>query len=231
MKKQQLHISIPKPCHEKRENMDATDKGAFCHSCRKEVIDFSTMTDRAVIEYLSSAKGVCGIFRRDQIDRTLTLYRPYNGFLNWKVGLIGLLPLLSFKCGPQQPMMGKAIAPTHTEQQPSVKGEPVQSTTNPISGYVCDEFKQPIADAKVTIIDALSYQTYQNTQTDTNGYFIFPKEKAQDHPHQLIQVYHSMYSDPLSACPIDSRVREYQIVLHQQFISGNTVTEPAKKWF
>jgi hypothetical protein len=193
------------------------------------VIDFSTMTDRAVIEYLSSAKGVCGIFRRDQVNRTLTLYRPYNGFLNWKVGLIGLLPLLSFKCEPQQPMMGKAIAPTHIEQKPLVKGEPMENSNIPISGCVHDEYKNPLTGAVVMLIDTLTSQAYQTVETDKSGHFSFQIQLSQSRPHQAIRVYHPTYSAATIQLGV-SHTGDYQIVLHEQqvMIMGDVVEQPKK---
>jgi len=97
MSRTSIHISIPKPCHEGWENMDATERGAFCHSCQKEVIDFSAMTDREVIEYLGKHKTGCGRFREDQVDTRLTLPRLDNGFLKWKALFLGLLPFVSVK--------------------------------------------------------------------------------------------------------------------------------------
>jgi hypothetical protein len=69
--KNQLKISIPTPCHENLSLMDKTEKGKFCLSCQKEVIDFTKMTDEDIVLYFGKKKSgeakVCGTFRADQV--------------------------------------------------------------------------------------------------------------------------------------------------------------------
>jgi hypothetical protein len=71
-----LQLQIPTPCHENWENMTPTEKGRFCASCQKQVIDFSNKSDRDIAMFfkkpiLSSSKGgsVCGRFMDDQLNR------------------------------------------------------------------------------------------------------------------------------------------------------------------
>ena len=92
-----IHITIPTPCHESWDSMDATERGAFCHSCQKEVIDFSAMTDREVIEYLEKHKTGCGRFRKDQLDTNLTIPKLDNGIFRWRALFLGLVSLISVK--------------------------------------------------------------------------------------------------------------------------------------
>lgn len=75
-----IQLNIPKPCHEDWDSMTPVDKGKFCGSCQKQVIDFSSMSDRQVAEFFrkpvfSSSKDgyVCGRFRTDQLDRDLEI--------------------------------------------------------------------------------------------------------------------------------------------------------------
>lgn len=95
--KKSIHISIPVPCHESWDSMDATARGAFCHSCQKEVIDFSAMTDREVLEYLERNKDGCGRFRNGQLNSQLTVPILDNGVFRWKAIIMSILTLLSFK--------------------------------------------------------------------------------------------------------------------------------------
>ena len=97
MKYKSIHISIPTPCHESWDNMDKTERGAFCHSCQKDVTDFSAMTDREVIEYLSKNKLGCSRFRADQLDRNITIARIDNGKFRWRALALSILSLVSIK--------------------------------------------------------------------------------------------------------------------------------------
>jgi hypothetical protein len=77
--------------------MDMTAQGAFCHSCQTEVIDFSAMTDREVIEYLAKHLTGCGRFRNDQLDTKLSIPQIDNGIFKWKALFLGILPFIPFK--------------------------------------------------------------------------------------------------------------------------------------
>ncbi|MBJ2176132.1 energy transducer TonB [Aureibaculum sp. A20] len=68
--KKQLHISIPKPCHEDWHEMTPNQQGKFCNSCAKTVVDF---TKKSVTEIQSffienQGKKVCGRFQQKQLD-------------------------------------------------------------------------------------------------------------------------------------------------------------------
>jgi hypothetical protein len=56
--------------------MTAADKGRFCASCRKEVIDFTSMGESELIAFFKKPKGsVCGRFRNDQLEKDIYI-RP-----------------------------------------------------------------------------------------------------------------------------------------------------------
>lgn len=72
MKKQSsIQIFIPEPCHEKWEEMTPAEKGRFCGSCQKVVIDFTQMEDSEIIQNLKEGKSHCGRFSASQLDRPL----------------------------------------------------------------------------------------------------------------------------------------------------------------
>ena len=65
-----FQIQIPTPCHESWESMSRTQKGRFCQSCQKTVIDFSTMSDAQIIAWFSTSEGnSCGRFASTQLER------------------------------------------------------------------------------------------------------------------------------------------------------------------
>jgi len=63
-------ISIPKPCHENWSEMTPNDKGRFCQSCSKTVVDFTTMKTDDVQTFIHQNKGqhICGHMRQSQLD-------------------------------------------------------------------------------------------------------------------------------------------------------------------
>ena len=71
----QLQLTIPIPCHEDWDAMTPVDKGKFCGSCQKHVVDFSNMSDRQVAEFFKkpSSGSVCGRFMNDQLDRSIDI--------------------------------------------------------------------------------------------------------------------------------------------------------------
>lgn len=61
-------LSIPKPCHEQWDTFTPTEKGGFCASCQKEVIDFTQWSNEQIRQYVSkNAQRLCGRFRTDQL--------------------------------------------------------------------------------------------------------------------------------------------------------------------
>lgn len=72
-KKLQLHIADP--CHENWENMSPVEQGRFCDACQKQVVDFSLMSDREIVQFFKrpSTGSVCGRFMNDQLDRDMVM--------------------------------------------------------------------------------------------------------------------------------------------------------------
>lgn len=80
-----LQLSIPTPCHENWEAMTPVEKGKFCGSCQKQVIDFSNMSDRQVVEFFKkpSTGSVCGRFMSDQLERDIEIPRKRIPWLKY----------------------------------------------------------------------------------------------------------------------------------------------------
>ncbi len=63
-------ISIPKPCHEDWSKMTRNEKGRFCQSCSKTVVDFTKMNPDDIQDYLHNNKDqrICGHIKQSQLD-------------------------------------------------------------------------------------------------------------------------------------------------------------------
>lgn len=62
---------IPEPCHEDWNAMTPKERGRFCDACAKVVVDFTTMSDEEIINYLQqySKQKTCGHFKNEQLHQ------------------------------------------------------------------------------------------------------------------------------------------------------------------
>ena len=69
--KQKIQISIPEPCHEGWQNMTPVEKGRFCASCQKTVLDFTYLSDNEIINLVNKNDDLCGRISTSQLNRNL----------------------------------------------------------------------------------------------------------------------------------------------------------------
>ncbi|MGZ3866970.1 MAG: T9SS type A sorting domain-containing protein [Bacteroidia bacterium] len=65
-----MKISITEPCHENWDAMTPNQQGAFCHSCAKDVVDFSKKSLEEIKNFFSKPQSgrVCGRFEEKQLQ-------------------------------------------------------------------------------------------------------------------------------------------------------------------
>ncbi len=73
-----LTLSITDPCRENWDDMTPVEKGVYCKSCCKNVIDFTGMKDGEIYEYFQKKKDepVYGRFRTTQLNRPIIEISP-----------------------------------------------------------------------------------------------------------------------------------------------------------
>jgi hypothetical protein len=171
-----FQLSIPKPCNEDWERMTATEQGRFCNACAKEVVDFSKMSDKEVLNYFFTIKdqNVCGRALPTQLERDIVLPKDPVKTKYWYWNYITLLFLFFNKSSAAKIHGGVSI---HTSQ-PVFKsnlspkfllgkhvGNPKRSTRM-IAGKITNEQGKGISAAIVkikgnhTIIKADKYGVY-----------------------------------------------------------------------
>lgn len=175
--KKQFTLSVKVPCSEKWANFTPTANGGFCSSCRKNVIDFTTKSEREIIDFFNNKRtDTCGRFYRSQL-------RPYPVAaisaplpkINWiHAGLLGLAlaiasaPEAKAQVGHEQ---GQNIEVAHRQSE---NGRTVlQQSHHTISGKVVDEHGEPIPGVNVYRKDESV-----GVNTDVNGQFLFPQKMA-----------------------------------------------------
>jgi len=81
-----MKIIIDNPCHENWNNMNPNEKGAFCLSCQKNVIDFSRKTVEEIKNFfveLPQTESVCGRFKEEQLNE-ISFEHFFTQFRKWK---------------------------------------------------------------------------------------------------------------------------------------------------
>ena len=88
-----IKLTIPEPCHENWQNMQSNNEGRHCMSCQKTVVDFSLMTDKEILDYVTSkGDNLCGRFDPHQLNRGLQENKSRNRFFwayAWALAAIG----------------------------------------------------------------------------------------------------------------------------------------------
>lgn len=189
-----IQLSISEPCHENWEAMTPDDKGRFCASCQKQVVDFSVMSDRQIAEFFKkpSTGSVCGRFMSDQLERPISAPKKRIPWLKEFFSLF--LPALFFsvKASSQQ-KIGKIIKTTHRDtvkpEIPIIMGgisyepcvKPPHTVTLPIkgevavvrqfTGVVVDETGQPVPWASIE-----TGKIGKGTVADKDGKFSFNQD-------------------------------------------------------
>ena len=166
-----FQLRVPEPCHENWNKMTPVDKGRFCDSCQKAVVDFTGMSDAQLIAYFKkpSAGSVCGRFYNDQLERDFDMQRKRLPWLKYFFQFAIPVFLTGFKSYSQgKPMLKENIVSVcaDTSADKVILGSLIPLTRSKIKGKVIDEDGQGIPYATVVIKG-----TKGGTISDSNGIF------------------------------------------------------------
>lgn len=168
----QIYLHIPEPCHEDWEAMTPVQQGRFCQSCSKQVVDFSTMTDKQILDVMSKAAGkTCGRFSTDQLERPVVkeippMLKPHKLFLSAFIPAF----IISGAALGQEKLQGKVVAKQTTECVRIVGDTQVSEVENiNIKGRVLLENKLAATGAAIRIKGA-----QVATSADNEGRFALP---------------------------------------------------------
>lgn len=133
-------VEIPTPCAERWADMLPNEKGRFCASCQKTVVDYTALSDRELARVLNRSSGeICGQLRPDQLNRPLVILTQESSF--WRHWLSVLTTgILSWQTAQGQPgpVTGPAWTTTIQPIKPLAIRDVVPEDTNQviISGWV-----------------------------------------------------------------------------------------------
>ena len=137
----QLQLTIPEPCHEGWEKMTPSEKGRFCASCQKQVVDFSAMSDRQLAEFFKKSRGqsVCGHFMTEQLDRAIDIPKKRIPWVRYFFQFTLPAFLLSLKASAQKTGNKPSISNAKIVNQPANPVLTDEMKTN--SSGVCSDLK------------------------------------------------------------------------------------------
>jgi hypothetical protein len=109
-------FTIPEPCHESWNAMDAKEQGRFCGKCAHVVMDFTNQSNAEIADFLKANAGhrVCGRVRNEQLlKKTVTPASPAKRYRVFFAALYFVFGGLLFtSCNNDDGVVGKLI-PTH----------------------------------------------------------------------------------------------------------------------
>lgn len=166
----QLKISIDNPCSESWAKMTPTEQGRHCQLCKKEVVDFTHMTDREIINHFKQYNNLCGRFNQNQLDRNLQLSSPPSPIKKWAIASILTASLLNM-----QGNVAKAKSTKQANHQTIRQSTPIVKKLSPTSLADVWEIQGKVVDNEkntpIPHVTVLIKGTEQGTVSDTEGNF------------------------------------------------------------
>ena len=179
--KSTLTIDVKEPCKENFTNFSKTEKGGFCQSCEKEVIDFTKLSDSEIVSYLSSGnKKTCGMFKASQLKtyETNTMHTMTNSMLHKGIAMMSfsLLALCATEVkGQETASIEPPIEVVSTDIMGDISYVEVIQEKHTVTGTIVDEANEPLPGVNVVLKG-----TTVGTQTDFDGKFEFPQQLAEN---------------------------------------------------
>jgi hypothetical protein len=161
--------------------MTPKEQGRFCGSCQKIVVDFSVMTDKEILDYISTAsRQVCGRFAGDQLNTDLqptVIKKRFSWAYVWNI----LLATFLFTEANAQVKLVKKKKPEVQLPDLSpkvgtfmvVEKEQIEIAPKEIAGIVLDGLSHNLLAGASIYIEG----TNKGVVTDSLGHFHFKVEK------------------------------------------------------
>jgi hypothetical protein len=205
MKNKSLKVVIADPCHENWDAMSPTDQGRFCSSCSKPVIDFSSMSDLRLTEFLREKKGqhMCGRFTEGQLNRKLMNPLPAQKTYHLRAVLLGATLTSVFgleSCKSSSRTMGAyAVCEVPKEETALTTKHSLNSVGKKnsviVSGMVMEDGSNiGLSDSKI-VVYSTDRKVLSSTKSKKDG--SFKLNVNLDKKPSYIMVYSSGYMDQM----------------------------------
>lgn len=174
-KPRQYQIRIDNPCSENWEQMLESENGKFCQHCSKNVIDFTTLTDKQIIDIVSKSSGrSCGRLTNNQLNRTIydkqeVAYPTLFSKIAASFLLFGLSQSADGYAAKTNSLIAiefpNAIEKLQTNEKKTITGD----STRVVKGRVLDANTNEAIYGAVVSVENLTIKTV----TDSEGFFKF----------------------------------------------------------
>jgi len=213
---QNIQLRIDSPCSQDWDRMSPEDQGRFCASCKKTVVDLTSMDDREVLDWLTRRQGsVCGRFSQDQLNRPLIASREKKDrqWRYWHYLVAGLL--FSSKVPAQTSPVRAQVSLFQGERRFQVGDTtPIVSKSllsETLRGRVLDGDGNPVAGASVM------FSRSQGVSADADGYFSIPGNSLSGaHTLTISAVGYTRLQVDVNKLRSDGRQQPYPVVLMMQ---------------
>jgi CarboxypepD_reg-like domain/Secretion system C-terminal sorting domain len=172
-----IQLTIANPCHEEWDQMTLVEKGRFCGSCQKQVVDFTGMNDAQLVAFFKkkTTGSVCGRFMYDQLDKNILIPRKRTPWVKYFFQFTLPLFLTTIKLNAQKGMVIMKEVETKAVCELGVRGKikmgdsgathsAIPVTT--INGVITDEAGKGVPYASILIKGTVS-----GVQADSSGSF------------------------------------------------------------
>jgi len=160
-------LSVPTPCHENWAEFIPTQKGRFCGSCQKEVIDFTRWSEEQIKQYfIYHTSLTCGRFALQQLKpyTSTTASKPHA---RW-AACIAFLLLLINRPSEAQPSTQQTL-----QEQVDKKQVGTQPTDFLIYTTLTGTVRSVDDGYPLPGVNVIRKGTMQGTITDADGKFKF----------------------------------------------------------
>ena len=220
-----IQLHIPKPCHENWNNMTPAEKGRFCGSCQKQVVDFTGMRDEQVIAFFrrETTGSVCGRFMEDQLSRDIEIPKKRIPWLKYFFQFALPAFIMTSKVyaqGKVKVIKGNAIPVilSRVDDVKDISKTKLSERSKIIRGKVVNETNEGIPYVSVSIKGTTSV-----TVADSSGFFEVKYRGEQD---EIILASSCLGFQSMEA-PVDIRNNEKPITISMQknviLLNGVTV--------
>ena len=160
--------------------MTQAEKGRFCASCQKQVIDFTGMSDAQLAVFFKkpSTGSVCGRFYQDQLDHDIEIPRKRIPWVKYFFQFALPAFLISIKASAQKKTVDSKVEITQTRTNSLIIGDTTfyettlsLSKQTSLKGRVINEYNEPVPFASIIVKGMQG----MGLSADSNGVFSIAK--------------------------------------------------------